>query len=82
MKKFMPVIIAVGVLALGFLAFKLFTGQPVEGGVGNAELSSEIPKPKADAPDFGPLPDQYIIGKTPGGPGTPGSAPTAPKAGK
>ena len=82
MKKFMPVIIVAGVLAVGFLAFKLFANAPVEGGVSNNDLSKEIPQPKADAPDFGPLPDQYVIGKTPGGPGTPGGNPTAVKGGK
>lgn len=82
MKKLAPVIIALGVLALGFVAWKLFgSGAAVEGGATNADLTKEIPKAKEGSPDFGPLPDQYIIGKNPGGPTTPGGNPTAVKGG-
>lgn len=83
MKKFAPFIVALGVAALGYLAYRLLSGgQSVEGGATNAELSAEIKAPAANAPDFGPIEDKYIMGKTPGGPGAPGSAPTAPKGGK
>jgi len=82
MKKFVPVIIGLGVIALGVLVWQFLANQKVEGGVSSTDLTMEIPKAREDGPDFGPLEDKYIMGKTPGGPGAPGAAPGTGKGGK
>lgn len=73
-KKLLPIAIAVIVVAVGVLAYKALSGGgDSAGGVSNEDLSNQIKKPSASDPDFGPIDDRFVIGKTPGGPTGPGS---------
>lgn len=73
-KALTPILVAVVVLAISFLGYKIYKIQTaVTGDANNQDLSSEVKRPPGDSPDFGPLPDEYTIGKSPNGPTAPGA---------
>ena len=72
-RRLIPIAVVLIAIGAGVLVWKMVgQGGDSAGGVSNEELSSQVAKPAADAPDFGPIDDRFVIGKTPGGPSTPG----------